>query len=271
MIDNDDELKGRLLSRREMLGLFGAAGAASAVVLAGCSSDSDAPAQATSALGQGEAASPTATASAGSGAAAGATSVPSCVVIPALTEGPYFVDEKLERVDIRPDPNTGQVRQGVQFNLTVNVLQVSGTSCRPLADAMVDVWQCDAVGAYSDVNDNMTGSTMGQKWLRGYQNTDSAGQASFTTIYPGWYPGRATHIHFKVRKGNEEFTSQWFFDDSLSDQIHSQLETYSAKGANGRQQNSRDGIYRQCNGLLTLEVARNGDVYEAGFSIGVKS
>jgi protocatechuate 3,4-dioxygenase beta subunit len=271
MTDIDDELRGRLLSRREMLGLFGAAGAAGAVLLAGCSSDDKAPAQATSVPAQGEAASPTANASAGSSVTAGATSVPSCVVIPELSEGPYFVDEKLERADIRSDPGTGQQRQGVQFNLTVNVVQVSGASCQPLADAMVDVWHCDAVGAYSDVNDNMTGSTMGQKWLRGYQNTNSSGQASFTTIYPGWYPGRATHIHFKVRKGNEEFTSQWFFDDSLSDQIHSQLAPYSAKGANGRQQNSRDSIYRQSNDLLTLEVARNGEVYEASFSIGIQS
>jgi protocatechuate 3,4-dioxygenase beta subunit len=84
-----------------------------------------------------------------------------------------------------------------------------------MSGAMVDIWHCDALGAYSDVTDNAEGfNTLGREFLRGYQLTDAKGRVSFTTIYPGWYRGRAVHIHFKVRNANTEFTSQFFFTRS---------------------------------------------------------
>jgi protocatechuate 3,4-dioxygenase beta subunit len=91
---------------------------------------------------------------------------------------------------------------------------VVGGACVPLAGATVDVWQCDAVGAYSDVADRGF-NTRGQNFLRGYQVTDANGLAGFTTLYPGWYQGRATHIHFKIRGtassgGTYEFTSHGY-------------------------------------------------------------
>jgi protocatechuate 3,4-dioxygenase beta subunit len=91
-------------------------------------------------------------------------------------------------------------------------------------------------------------NTEGQKWLRGYQVTDANGVAQFTTIYPGWYSGRAVHIHFKIRTSLEdngyEFTSQFFFGDSLSDQVFANAP-YTSKGQRDRL-NDDDDI--ECNG-----------------------
>ena len=158
--------------------------------------------------------------------------MPACVARPALTEGPYFVDEKLNRSDIRSDPSDGSVRQGALLALTFRVSQLTN-ACAPLGGASVDVWHCDAAGIYSDVSDPGF-STVGKKFLRGYQVTDSSGVAKFTTIYPGWYQGRAVHIHFKIRSHTGsgsayEFTSQLFFDDNITDQVYTQAP-YSARG-----------------------------------------
>src|SRR5712692_9688370 len=139
--------------------------------------------------------------------------LPVCVVRPEQTEGPYFVDEQLNRSDIRTDPTTGAASAGTPLEITIRVFN---GACAPLAGAHVDIWHCDAAGKYSDESAN---STVGQKFLRGYQVTDENGAVKFTTIYPGWYMGRAVHIHFKIRtydgtSQTSTFTSQFFFDDA---------------------------------------------------------
>jgi protocatechuate 3,4-dioxygenase beta subunit len=128
----------------------------------------------------------------------GAVGQSACIVRPQQTEGPYFVDEGLNRSDIRSDPATGSVKPGVPLTLQFQVSQVGANACVPLAGAIVDVWHCDAAGAYSDVADR-NANTLGQKFLRGSQVTNADGTVEFTTIYPGWYPGRTVHIHFKIR------------------------------------------------------------------------
>src|SRR5919109_727796 len=203
-MDNDDVVRGRLLTRREALAGLGGTGVL--LVFGGPSSWETRRAQG---------------------------SYGGCVARPELTEGPYYVDEELNRSDIRSDPSTGTVKPGALLRLTVNVSQVTGSACAALAGAVVDVWHCDALGVYSDVSDPSF-NTVGQKFLRGYQVTDANGVASFTTIYPGWYQGRTVHIHFKVRSpagasSAYEFTSQLFFDDSLSDQVFTQ-SPYASKG-----------------------------------------
>jgi protocatechuate 3,4-dioxygenase beta subunit len=270
-MDNDDALIGRVLSRREVMALFGAAGAA---LVVGCSNDDSpepTPESATTATATQSPAGAAAPTPAAGVTGATATAVPACVVIPELTEGPYFVDTGLDRADIRPDPASGAAVEGTPMTLALNVLAVSAGGCEPLEGAIVDVWHCDALGAYSGFSDPRQGfNTVGEQWLRGFQTTDAGGRVEFMTIYPGWYEGRATHIHFKVRKDNLEFTSQWFFDDALSDAVHDNEAPYSDKGASGRQQNDNDSIYRDSEGLLQLNVEPSGVGYAASFDIGIQ-
>ncbi len=270
-MDNDDVQIGRLLSRREVLALIGGTGIA--LVVAGCSDDSAPAATATS----GRAATPASTATAGaskSASTAGAVAAPSCIVRPAGTEGPYFVDEKLNRSDIRSDPSDGSVSPGAPLALTFNVSRVGGDGgCMALTGATVDVWHCDALGVYSDVQDPGF-STAGKKFLRGYQVTDAAGQAQFTTIYPGWYQGRTAHVHFKIRSQTAsgtatEFTSQLYFDDGLSDRVYAQVP-YAQKGQRTLR-NADDGIFRGGGDQLTLDAKPSGDGYAATFDIGLQS
>jgi protocatechuate 3,4-dioxygenase beta subunit len=257
-LDNDDAQVGRILSRREVLALLGGS---SVALLAACAPASLASPSPTATAQQTSAAATTAAAT-----ASVVTALPSCIVRPALTEGPYFVDEKLDRSDIRSDPATGVVRPGAILNLNFLVSRVSGSACTALSGAMVDVWHCDALGVYSDVD-----SARGQKFLRGFQNTDASGSAKFITVYPGWYQGRAVHIHFKIRPTTStEFTSQLFFDDALSTQVFAQAP-YSQKGTQGITRNSSDGIFQQSAGKLLLSVTKSGDVYSATFDIGLAS
>jgi protocatechuate 3,4-dioxygenase beta subunit len=254
---NDDLPIGRLLNRREAL--LALAGAGAAVALAACA--------------PGSSLASTAQATATTGGSTGTTSgsAPSYVARPALTEGPYFVDERLNRSDIRTDPSDGSVRQGTLLALTFRVSQLT-TACAPLAGASVDVWQCDAAGVYSDVRDQSF-NTVGKKFLRGYQVADGSGVAKFTTIYPGWYQGRTVHIHFKIRSHTGsgaayEFTSQLFFDDAITDKIYAQ-PPYSAKGQRTLR-NEGDGIYNQGGRQLLLTPTKTTEGYSATFAIGLQ-
>jgi protocatechuate 3,4-dioxygenase beta subunit len=199
--------------------------------------------------------------------------MPPCILRPEQTEGPYFVDERLNREDIRSDPSDGIVKTGVPLALTVRVHEVRGQNCTPLADAIVDVWHCDALGVYSDVRDRSF-DTRGKKFLRGYQTTNASGAARFMTIYPGWYPGRTVHIHFKIRTNSgsrrvNEFTSQIYFDDALTDKVHAQ-PPYASKGP-ARLRNRQDGIFRDGGEELILPLAPYSDGYAGEFDIGLLS
>ena len=149
------------------------------------------------------------------------------------------------------------------------VSQVDGNACIPLEGVLVDVWHCDAAGDYSDV-----GNEQGHDFLRGYQHTDTSGKARIVTIYPGWYQGRAVHVHFKIRTdaaatSGFEFTSQLFFDDAFSDQVYA-TGAYAAKGKPDVQ-NANDGIYQQSQGMTLLAVAKDGDGYKATFEVAIKT
>ncbi len=244
-LHDDDKPIGRVLTRREVLTLLGGAGAAFFVGTGFKNLR----------IGQ----TPTATPI--------DTSLPSCVVKPAKTEGPYFVDEMLNRSDIRIEPSDGSIKEGALLQLIFQVMQVDGDTCAPLEGAQVDIWHCDVLGIYSDVNDRF-GNTVGQKWLRGYQVTDKTGKAAFTTIYPGWYPGRTVHIHFKIRTdpasdAGYEFTSQLFFDEVMSDAIYTE-KPYSNKGQRTTL-NADDGIYTTDGEQLTLNVVENDDTSVGGY------
>lgn len=240
-MQHDDGMVGRLLSRRELVALFGAAGVAAF-------------------------ASPLRARQAGA-------PVPGCVVRPQQTEGPYFVDEHLNRSDIRPDPATGAARPGARLGLTFTVLRVAADgACTPLPGAQVDLWHCDALGVYSDVRDRSFDTT-GQTFLRGYQVTDASGTARFVTIYPGWYPGRAVHIHVKVRaqagaRRADEFTSQLYFDEGLTDRVHAG-EPYSTH-AGARLRNDSDRLYGNGGSQLVLPVGATDGGYSGTFVLGMR-
>jgi protocatechuate 3,4-dioxygenase beta subunit len=147
---------------------------------------------------------------------------------------------------------------------------MSAPSCAPLAGAQVDIWHCDATGRYSDVG---KGRAPSEAFLRGYQRTDSAGIAQFTTIYPGSYGGRAVHVHFKIRTAAPsapayEFTSQLYFDDALTDRVYA-----SAPYPQGRRRvtrNDDDFLFRDGGSKLLLELAPEATGYAATFDIGLQ-
>jgi len=262
-LDDDDRPIGRILTRREVLALIGASG--TAAFLAACT-PGGAPSSASASASAGSSASARAAATAVASAAI-ATALPSCVVAPELTEGPYYVDVELERSDIRTNTADGVPSEGAPLTIEWIVSQADGSACMPMEGAIVDVWHCDALGVYSDVQGN-TGD-----FLRGFQRTDSNGKATIQTIYPGWYQGRAVHIHFKIRTDPDasagfEFTSQLFFDDDLSRSVFS-TGVYAQKGAQDVP-NAQDGIYNQSGGATLLAVAKEGDAYKASFPIAVQ-
>ena len=250
-LHDDDAPVGTLLTRREAVTLLGGIGATGLLTLYGCSSsgrlEADTVAQATG-------------------------STATCAVKPEMTEGPYFVDEKLDRRDIRSDTGTGAVKEGTLFTLVFNVSRVQPNACTPLPDAQVDVWHCDALGVYSDAVDRSF-NTRGQNWLRGFQKTDSKGVATFTTVFPGWYPGRASHIHFKVRgtapSGSPfDFTSQLFFTEDFLTTAYA-VAPYDSKSDSGRRRNAADGIFQRGGSELTVAPSRSSNGYEAALNIGL--
>jgi protocatechuate 3,4-dioxygenase beta subunit len=235
--EKDDSQTGRFLSRREVFAYLGVAAGAAIIN----------PEKSSWAAG---------------------TPLPVCIGRPEQTEGPYFIDENLNRSDIRSDPSDGSVKEGTPLKILFHVLRVTPRECAPFKGAIVDVWHCDAAGIYSGVRDRNF-STIGKKYLRGCQLTDENGDARFVTIYPGWYSGRTVHIHFKIRntdRGNFEFTSQLYFDDSLSDQVFSQAPYLR----NGRRltRNENDFIFHSGGKDLMLSPVKEGNGYSAVFEIG---
>ncbi|MEM1057261.1 MAG: intradiol ring-cleavage dioxygenase [Bacteroidota bacterium] len=245
-MDHDDLPIGRFLSRREALALLGVGGTG---LLVGCGTR---PTEETalSASASGSAPSP-------------------CLVKPEQTEGPFFFEDGVFRRDIRSNVATGEAKAGVPLTLTIAVSRLHEAACEPIENAIVDIWHCDALGAYSGYARE---GTEGETFCRGFQRTDAAGEASFLTIYPGWYRGRATHIHLKVRTSEEadayEFTSQLYFPDSVSDEIAA-MRPYAAASFT-RVRNNRDGIYMRGGGnQLLLAPTREGDGYAARFDFAL--
>lgn len=196
---------------------------------------------------------------------------PACIARPEQTEGPYFVDTGLARSDIRADAQTGAVEPGVPLQIEFRVSRLDANGCRPLPEAQVELWQCNSRGFYSGVRDPHA-DTRGRNYLRGYQIADNDGSARFTTIYPGWYPGRAVHLHFSIRAGRgqrrEEFTSQLYFDDALSNRVFAQVPYAERRGP--RVRNDADFIYRRGGPQLRLAVNEADGRLGAVFDIGLQ-
>ena len=238
-------MSNRKIDRRGALALFGAAGA-SAIVLGACGGSDDETAE-----------SPTTAKTSGSGPTA--TSAPSdfqgaasCSITPEQTEGPYYIDVDKIRSDIRED------REGAELKVAARVLDADG--CTPIKDAVFEIWHCDAGGVYSGFEGNSA------RFLRGGQITNADGIAEITTIYPGWYQGRTAHIHAKVAISNAEvLTTQFYFDDKVSDEVYAKAPYSQRSGT--RTRNRQDGIY---DSKTTLTVSKDGDAYVGRITLGVR-
>jgi len=151
----------------------------------------------------------------------------SCTLTAEQTEGPYYFDADSIRSDIRED------REGKPLRLAIRV-RTAG-ACEPLADAVVDIWHCDATGVYSGFQEGE-----GERFLRGAQVTNEDGIVQFRTIYPGWYQGRTPHIHAKVHVDRKTvLTTQLYFDEAMSAKVYA-----NAPYQQGRAQtNASDGIF----------------------------
>jgi protocatechuate 3,4-dioxygenase beta subunit len=179
-----------------------------------------------------------------------------CVLTPELTEGPYFIAGEKVRRDIR------EGHPGTLLDLRLTVLNAS--TCKPIRGAGVDIWHADAAGNYSGFG----GGAASRTFLRGIQKTDANGIARFTTIYPGWYSGRAVHIHVKVHVGGRVVhTGQLFFPDALTQAVY-KARPYAARG-NPDVPNASDSIFVNGGkrGLLSLHKASAG--YIGSLAMGV--
>src|SRR6476469_3019929 len=205
------------------------------------------------ALGATGAAWPVEDASAGPRAVA--SGAVTCVLAPELTEGPYYVPNEA----IRRNITEGKPGTPLRLHLTV----ASASSCKPLKSAAVDIWHADASGVYSGVAGNRG------TFLRGVQKTDDGGLAVFDTIYPGWYQGRAVHIHVKVHLGgNVVHTGQLYFPDSVTDAVYRKAPYTNRPNRTTR--NADDSIYR--NGGKRSQVSlrkTSAGVYVARITMGV--
>ena len=166
-----------------------------------------------------------------------------CILTPEATQGPFYFDPKLVRIDITAS----------------------------LKAARVDVWHSDGFGLYSGYARQETGSSEGETFLRGTQFTDADGAARFNTIYPGWYPGRTPHIHFKVILDDKDLvTGQLHFPDTVSERIYATLLPYRERKAERDTFNANDFIFQKQGGSETLvAVEEDGASCRASLVIGI--
>ena len=196
-------------------------------------------------------------------AALGLISSNVCRVMPATIEGPYYLDPKLVRPDIR------EGCPGIPLRMQ---LQVVTADCRPVSGARVDIWHCDAQGNYSgfaDQGSDTRQDSRAETYLRGTQPTDANGIVTFETIYPGWYRGRTTHIHYKIFLNDSTvLTSQIFFPDALSEYVFEQSPAYR-RNARRDTLNSIDGIAAEAGEGAYAAIREQKDRYIAALVVGI--
>jgi protocatechuate 3,4-dioxygenase beta subunit len=252
------QYRSRALSRRTVLGGIGTFGG---LTLLGCSSGGGSDSAAAGSTASTTTSSTTTTTT--------ATTTPgSCALIPQETVGPYplFNDIASAATYQREDITEGKT--GVPLRLMLNIVNVNN-QCAPILTAMVYVWHCDKDGYYSGYNQNGA-DLRGQTFLRGVQTTDTSGRVTFNTIYPGWYPGRATHIHFRVYLGLAlQATSQLAFPNAVTSAVYA-TSLYAAKGQNPTLPTNdgifSDGVSYQMP-IVTPSAATGG--YDAELTVGI--
>jgi protocatechuate 3,4-dioxygenase beta subunit len=233
------------LNRRQALAGFGSVSLGA--LFAACSDDDDSPLNAETSEGTVSTVEPKA--SAGDLASRFDDSA-TCRQTAELTEGPFYFDVDRIRSDIR------EGREGATLRLGVRVRDAA--ECEPIQNAVVDIWHCDATGSYSEP---------GETYLRGAQVTNNGGIVEFTTVYPGWYPGRTVHIHAKVHLDRQTvLTTQLYFDDAFTDRVFSREPYASDTGRDSF--NDSDGLYDE---NLELTLSKERDAYLGLITLDVAS
>jgi protocatechuate 3,4-dioxygenase beta subunit len=210
--------------------------------------------------------STTSSSSSGS-SSSGSTDSGTCSVVPTETEGPYPTHSPASyvRSDITGD-RTG-------YKLTVKItINNSNNSCNALSGALVDIWHCDAAGNYSEYGGSGSQSTnyTSVHFLRGRQTTDTNGLVTFTSIFPGWYTGRATHIHAHIYNstGTSLKVTQIAFPEGTGTALAA-VNGYT-KGMSGYTYNSSDNVFSDGYSLELAAVTGNttdGFVLTINFSV----
>lgn len=234
------------LTRRDVLTALTAVGGAAIAGACGASAAPTGPSTDTTSTGT---------------ASNGGSASDACAVIPSETEGPY--PDRTGMINnpafYRQDVTEG--RPGTPLTLALTVVSVSN-NCRPVADATIEIWHCDHTGAYSEY------STAGT-YLRGLQKTDGAGKVVFSTVYPGWYQGRATHVHVEVFvNGSSAKTTQMAFPEEVTAAVYAQ-GVYAAHGQNTTG-NARDNVFSD--GVTNELAVMTGNLtsgYTASLQIGI--
>lgn len=184
-----------------------------------------------------------------------------CIATPPSTEGPFYFDPALERADI------AEGRPGAPLELAIRVVD---RDCLPLARARVEIWHADADGAYSGFGRGRGQPGPRETFMRGALPADASGRANFRTIWPGWYPGRTPHIHFKVRPDKGEsriLTGQIYFPDEISEKIYRTVAPYAARPGGRIATNADDGLFRRSGALTSATVAERADGYLAALTV----
>lgn len=165
-----------------------------------------------------------------------------CSVTPAETAGPF--PTKVPTKWVRKDITEG--RTGIAMTMNITIKNATG-NCAALAGAIVDVWHCDKDGYYSEYGGTgmQSANFTTVDFLRGRQTTDANGLAGFTSIYPGWYPGRAPHIHVHIYNaaGKSLLVTQIAFPNAISNTVYSTGQSYGYTKGTQDTMNERDNVF----------------------------
>jgi protocatechuate 3,4-dioxygenase beta subunit len=190
-----------------------------------------------------------------------------CILTPQAEEGPFYADPKLLRSDIADG------KAGIPLKLRLRVIEAG--PCTPITGARVDIWHCDAQGLYSAFRGQGDAHNIDEtsaSFLRGTQMTDTAGWVAFNTIYPGWYDGRATHIHFKIfLDQNNVLTGQTFLPDALNEFIYANAPDYAGRARTRNTLNANDHVVEisDPDRRAFCAVKEEKDRYVATLTLGV--
>jgi protocatechuate 3,4-dioxygenase beta subunit len=186
-----------------------------------------------------------------------------CILTPEAVEGPFYFDPKLVRATI------AEGKAGAPLTLALQVVEAE--TCAAFNEARVDIWHCDGLGVYSGYARQETGSAKGETFLRGTQFAASDGAVRFDTIYPGWYPGRTPHIHFKIILDDKDLvTGQLYFPDPVSEHVYATYSPYRERKQQRDTVNANDFIFLEQRGADTLaDTEEAGGSYRASLVIGI--